>query len=298
MSTQRILAATDFSEGADAAAERAARLCAESGASLHLLHIANLPAVDAVLSLFGAESRNIRSSLAEAAEKSLADAGTRLSVRHRVAVATDVRSGNVAPEILAAAEEGAADLIVLGARGENRVKDLLFGATAERTIGRATRPVLAVERWPSEAYRHVLVPIDFSEDSRSALRLARAVAPWADITLLHAFEFPYEGKLRFAGIPDWEIAQYPIVAKRRAMAELNGWAADSGSESSAIGREVVHGPPAPSILEQAAYDGTDLIVMGKHGRSRLEEWFLGSVTRHVLSAAPCDVLVTSLAACR
>jgi len=38
--------------------------------------------------------------------------------------------------------------------------------------------------------------------------------------------------------------------------------------------------------------GVDLLVVGKHGRSRIEEWLLGSVTRHVLSHAGCDVLVT------
>jgi nucleotide-binding universal stress UspA family protein len=293
MSIRRILAATDFSDGARAAIERAARLCVESGAFLHLLHIANLPAVDAVLSLFSVESRNIRELLLKDAGKNLADAGTEISARHRVAVGTDVRLGIVAPEILAAAEEFAVDMIVLGARGENRVKDALFGATAERTIGRTTRPVLAVERWPHGAYRRVLVPVDFSDYSRSALRLAREIAPRAEITLLHAFEWPYEGKLRFAGVPEWEIARYMIEARHQAMMELNGLVADSGAEAFSIGREVVHGPTAKSILEHAARHGTDLIVMGKHGRSRLGELFLGSVTRHVLSEAQCDVLVTS-----
>lgn len=35
----------------------------------------------------------------------------------------------------------------------------------------------------------------------------------------------------------------------------------------------------------------DLIVMGKHGRSALEELLLGSVTEHVLAYSGCDVFI-------
>lgn len=293
MNSHRILAATDFSEGARAASERAALLCAESGAALHLLHIANLPAVDAVLSRFGAESRTLHEALMKNAGSSLADAGAGVSERHGVAVEMDVRLGTVAQEVLAAAEELSAEMIVLGARSDHWVKDALFGATAERIIGRTTRPVLAVQNWPEGAYRQVLVPIDFSDYSRWALRLARQVAPQAQITLLHAFEFPYEGKLRFAGAPDWEIADYLIEARHRALTDLNEVMADSGVASSSIAQNAVHGPAAKSILDHAAEHAIDLIVMGKHGRSRLDELFLGSVTRRVLTVAECDVLVAS-----
>jgi nucleotide-binding universal stress UspA family protein len=37
--------------------------------------------------------------------------------------------------------------------------------------------------------------------------------------------------------------------------------------------------------------GADLIVVGKHGGSRLEESVMGSITRLLAYYAPCDVLV-------
>ena len=42
--------------------------------------------------------------------------------------------------------------------------------------------------------------------------------------------------------------------------------------------------------QQVEKDQTDLIVMGKHGNSPLEELLLGSTTKHVLAEARVDVL--------
>ncbi|NTV95478.1 MAG: universal stress protein, partial [Thiobacillus sp.] len=45
------------------------------------------------------------------------------------------------------------------------------------------------------------------------------------------------------------------------------------------------------VLEQEELQAPDLIVVGKHGRHAGEELLLGSVTKHVLAEARCDVLV-------
>ena len=46
------------------------------------------------------------------------------------------------------------------------------------------------------------------------------------------------------------------------------------------------------IIEQEQECDCDLIVVGKHGESVLEELLLGSVTKHVLAESQCDVLVS------
>jgi len=56
---------------------------------------------------------------------------------------------------------------------------------------------------------------------------------------------------------------------------------------------IERGDPSPVILAQALAQTADLIVLGKQGRSRAEELFLGSVTRHILAGSTCDVLVVS-----
>lgn len=55
----------------------------------------------------------------------------------------EVRSGDAAEEILDAATDAEADVIVAG-RGEDRLPDALFGGVAEAVLDRADRPVLVV----------------------------------------------------------------------------------------------------------------------------------------------------------
>jgi len=54
------------------------------------------------------------------------------------------------------------------------------------------------------------------------------------------------------------------------------------------------GDPATEIIRFAAEAGSDLIVMGTHGRTGLERLLLGSVAEKVMRDAPCSVLVVKL----
>ncbi len=51
------------------------------------------------------------------------------------------------------------------------------------------------------------------------------------------------------------------------------------------------GDPGEGILEAAAAEGADMIVVGTHGRSGLGRLFLGSVSEHVIRHADVPVLV-------
>ena len=53
---------------------------------------------------------------------------------------------------------------------------------------------------------------------------------------------------------------------------------------------VTHGKPDRRILEIAAQDNTDLIVMGVRGRNPLDLMLFGSTTNHVVRQASCPVL--------
>ena len=51
------------------------------------------------------------------------------------------------------------------------------------------------------------------------------------------------------------------------------------------------GDPREALIEMARREGADLIVVGSHGRSGLTKLLMGSVASHVVTHAPCDVLV-------
>lgn len=57
---------------------------------------------------------------------------------------------------------------------------------------------------------------------------------------------------------------------------------------------VMAGDPREAILTTAAQEAVDLIVVGSHGRSGVSKLVMGSVASHVVTHAPCNVLVVKL----
>lgn len=289
----RILAATDLSAGAAAAVERAALLAGTLGGELHLLHVVSSGALQALAHLFSGRHDDARERLVAAARTDLEATAVRLAERHRIEVGTSVRVGDVLGEILAAADAQRCTVLVCGARGAHALREFLIGTTTERALRRARRPVLTVKRRAHEAYRRVLVPVDFSPCSRAALQLAHRTAPGAEITVLHAFEVPFEARLRFAGVDEDEILRYRRNVREEAQRSAEALLASSGVPRDAVSLEIQHGY-APQVIAAAERRiAADLVVAGKHGQSLLEELLLGSVTRRILAASRCDVLVAT-----
>jgi nucleotide-binding universal stress UspA family protein len=54
---------------------------------------------------------------------------------------------------------------------------------------------------------------------------------------------------------------------------------------------VVRGHAADQIVRFAEAEGVDLIVLGRHGHSRIARFFLGSTTDRVSEHCPCTVMI-------
>jgi nucleotide-binding universal stress UspA family protein len=67
-----------------------------------------------------------------------------------------------------------------------------------------------------------------------------------------------------------------------------------GNPKIAVQHILLEGDPATEIVRFAADAGTDLIIMGTHGRSGLERLLVGSVTEKVLREAHCSVMAVKL----
>ncbi len=286
-----LLAATDLSASARHAAARAAVLAAESGARLVLVHVVDDRLIAGLRTLRGANGETLQERLLDEVAGALAGLASAIEKRYGVAAVVHLSTGSVLQEISGVADRFDADLLVLGARGEGFVRELLLGSTTERVLRMTTRPLLVVKQMPHESYRRVLIPVDFSDRSAVALDCARAVAPRADHAVLHAYESPFERKLHFAGLDDFEMIELRAAAEREAVARINTLVADGGGPGEAIQRIVVHGLPTRCILEQEQEQDCDLIVVGKHGSGMLEELLLGRVTKQVLALSSADVLV-------
>jgi len=288
----RILAATDLSAPARHALARGFQIAATTGARYSVMHVLELDALDALREWLGEESANVKRKLEDQARDELSRLLAEPARNHGIAADASIVSGPPLATILAHADAIDADLLVLGARGNDYLRHLLLGTTASRLLRKTiSHPVLVVKQAPHEAYRRLLVPVDFSPVSARAIQFARQLAPAAGIFLLHAFEAPFESKLAFAGIEDNVMERYRAAARedaQRRMRQLADMAGLAGGDYTPL---VVHGDASQQAIAFEQELDCDLIVMGKHGRHVTEELLLGSVTKHLLAESQCDVLV-------
>jgi nucleotide-binding universal stress UspA family protein len=287
-----LLATTDFSAPARHALERAAQLAAtHPGAQLTLTHVISASMLARLRGVMRDEAPAMETRLADEAERALTELATRLGTQHACLVDTRLSQGSALDAITGLAEELQSDMLVMGARGAHFVREFLLGSTTERVLRKTRRPVLAVKHRPQGAYRRVLVPVDFSAHSLAAAQTAHRWLPDAEIILLHAFEVDIEGTLRFASIADEQIHQYRARAREDALDAMARFVDQLSIPAGQLTRLVVHGAPTLRILEHEQSLDVDLIAMGKHGQSTLEELLLGSVIKHVLAYCSSDVLV-------
>jgi nucleotide-binding universal stress UspA family protein len=137
--------------------------------------------------------------------------------------------------------------------------------------------------------RRILCPVDFSEFSRRALEHAVALSRWyeAELTILHVSPLtPTIFGLEPAP-SEAILAPFDRAAVGRELAAFVG---DTKDVRPAPQRRALAGPTVGTILAFAAEAGTDLIVLGTHGRTGFERFMLGSVTEKVVRRAPCPVL--------
>lgn len=191
------------------------------------------------------------------------------------------------------AEDMAADLIVVAGKPDSFFAGIASRFRNEELIRISERPVLLVNREPEQAYRNVLVGIDFSPESRNAARVALAVAPEAHFTFLHVFHVIDEGMLLAHDVSIDTIHGYRMQAREAARVKLNSFIETLGPRTQLISRALERGVPGPIIHSHAQRIHADLVVVGKHGKSRLVDFFLGSVTKHLIGYSRCDLLVTT-----
>lgn len=139
-----IICPTDFSEPSFDALKTACDLASHFGAELCLVHVVPsvppLPA-DPNYAFFGVEQ--YEQALQADAEQKLVDI-----IEQRIPKSVKARSlfrrGDAANEIVAAAKDEGAQLIVISTHGRTGWRHLVFGSVAERVVRMAECPVLTV----------------------------------------------------------------------------------------------------------------------------------------------------------
>ncbi len=141
------------------------------------------------------------------------------------------------------------------------------------------------------AYRHILVPTDFSPHAGRAAARAIDLANHynANLTVLHCIE----DLLLYNDWADPLVADLPLnhdALQHIADQQLRQFAEDSGLVENNAHLLTEWGSPKWTIIETARTRYIDLIVMGTHGHRGIER-LLGSVSSGVSHHAPCDILL-------
>jgi nucleotide-binding universal stress UspA family protein len=137
----------------------------------------------------------------------------------------------------------------------------------------------------------ILCPIDFSETSRHALDHAATLARWYGAQLMLLYVHPTLAVAPTA--PGLPLVPGPVLTgtdRDAADASLESFARDEIGSTIPLTRHVIEGHAAGEITAFARDSGTQLIVLGTHGRSGIERLLMGSVAERVLRTAGCPVL--------
>lgn len=138
--------------------------------------------------------------------------------------------------------------------------------------------------------KRILVPIDGSEQARTALEYALEEFAEETVTILHVID-PREFNA-YGGVEGW-IDVDDLREQRRAQAEklLENARKRAEERGLTVETEVATGKGARVIIKYAEEHGTDHIVMGSHGRSGISRVLLGSVAEKVVRRSPVPVTI-------
>ncbi|MDD2929695.1 MAG: universal stress protein [Sideroxydans sp.] len=287
-----IVVATDFSASATRAVRQAAHLARAWDARLILVHVFNDSVWASLRAVYDLPGWNDVKPLAGQRAR-LTALATEIAQEFALPVDTEVLTGRASQQIGEIVAARRADLLVVGEHGENWVNDIVLGGTALKVIEAARAPVLLVRGERPALYRDILVAADFSEHSERAARLALDAFPDAQLVLIHAWLVPLEASMRLGGAREEDIEHYRSREFAQAEAGLASLVRRLGAAEGRLQPLALHGSPASVIFDQAEARGSDLIVIGKHGGSPLDERLLGSVTQNILYHASCDVLLSA-----
>ena len=277
----RILLASDLTDRAVPAFDRAVQLAVLNQAHLTILHVIRDDLIkDVAEVVYAAAHEFLQKREADARARGATDADMRL-----------VLAAHYDDAIIAESKEDSAHLIVLGSHRERPLRDAVLGATMERVLRFGDRPILVVKTSPAGPYNDILVAVDFSVPSRDALEFAIRLFPQGRFHVLNACPS------MIGDTPsEWFVSPETIARKHEAQLEVIVEAVSRHMRQELSGADftltpvVDHGHPAEAAKRQIDRVRPDLVVVGTHGHTGWKYARAGSVAESFLAWMPCDVL--------
>ncbi len=135
-----------------------------------------------------------------------------------------------------------------------------------------------------KGYRKILIAVNGSKDTlRKGLRLAQDEKCWVTVVKVVP---PYDGDLNLTGIKNIE-----DVLTSSAEKEITEIRNVAQAERTIVKTRLEEGEVHEKIVEVAADEKCDLIIMGNSRTNWLKKLFGKNVIEKVINQAPCPVLV-------
>lgn len=279
--------ATDFSRFGEQAVWRSAQLQLAPDATLVLTHV--LP---------GRFDKTVDSLIRSAAERELDRAAARIGDRLVEGGRSDIRvrvrlvRGSPAAAITEVAEANGAELVAVGRRGHNPLRELLIGSTASNLLRHGRFPILIATDSPRMGFAEVIVGYDQSATALAAARLAKRLLPrGVAIRVVHAFEDEWRG------LPPAFVVDASALPLGTSLEPLERRAEEVQDAMERVWPRddfqvvIEEADPRKLLLDVARESGADLIVMGSRGLSGFARVALGSVAEAVLHRTEADMLI-------
>ncbi len=283
---RRILFATDGSASAKEAVRFLNALPLAEGTEIRVVSVMD-PLIERLLEQVQPGELHFSRHMVHEAEKALARPG--------IEVNGVLRSGDPAHQILIAAQEMRADLLVLGSSGQTGIASFLLGSIARNVAKHAQCSVL-IARGLRHSLASVVLASDGSSHAEEAVRFAAAfpLPAATSLNLVHVMR-PQVPMMEMTGIADETMFEMLRDCEAQARSRGEGILASHhellGERAGTATAEVRTGDPAREILALAEERDADLIIAGARGASMIEGLLTGSVADRLLGKASCSVLL-------
>ena len=140
-------------------------------------------------------------------------------------------------------------------------------------------------------FKTILYPTDFSDVSNSALDYVKQLkkSGGENVILLHVIDQRSMQAIdQLAGLNSLELEREIMARADKELEEIEKDLKKSGFEVKTL---LQRGFPVREILKVEKEENVSVIVIGSHGKSNLEEMFLGSVSEKVTRKCKKPVLI-------
>lgn len=207
-----------------------------------------------------------------------------------------VKFGQAAYAIFDAAKDQKADFIAMTTHGRSGITRFVLGSVADKLL-HTEAPLLVVRPGEDEGSPHltpanirrILVPLDGSERSLSAIPFAEEMAKIFDASIVFCSVVSTDW-IAYSGMETPILYQDVLNdMKAKARENIEEIASQSRKRGFYVECFVGVGGPADEIQRIAGLQGAGLIVMSTHGRSGPSRWVMGSVADAVVRRThlPC-----------